>query len=91
MLIELWAQHYERCVADMGEFTERSFGSSKECHYGHWTELWYSQFTGWSQALFWCENPQSEVEILKINYYTSALSALRDNSIFPPGARVWFV
>lgn len=91
MPIELWAEHYERCVADMGDFTEQSFGTNKTCQYGHWTELRYSLAAGWSQVLFWYEKPQKDIEILRITYHDSALSALLDHSIFPPGARVYFV
>lgn len=88
MKIEFCAEFLESVVEGV-EFTECSFGS-KSCDFGHWTELYYSQATGWSQILYWSESPQKEHDIVKIVYYDSALSALRDNSIFPAGSRVWF-
>jgi hypothetical protein len=90
-MVKPWAEYNTRRVQSQQEigidFAECIFGG-KECHYGHWTELYWSEATGWSQVLYWCENPQSDIVILRINYYDSALAAIRDASIFPPNAIV---
>lgn len=58
---------------------------SKDSREGWFTQLYYSTSTGWSQVLFYSENPQTETVILRIDYYPTALEAICDNSIFPPG------
>jgi len=50
----------------------------------------HSEVTGWHQVLYWCKSPQSEISIVKIVYYSTALSALTDNSIFPANSIVQF-
>lgn len=64
-------------VCEIGEFT-------KDSREGWFTQLYYSTFTGWSQVLFYSENPQTETVILRIDYSHTALEATCDNSIFPP-------
>lgn len=50
MEIDLWAKYLERRVVGI-DFTECPFGN-KCCDRGHWTQLCYSQATGWSQVLY---------------------------------------
>lgn len=88
MSLEWWADYLSRGVRNVG-FTECSFGC-KESNSSYWSRLFYSQATGWHQVLYWCKNPQSEISIVKIVYYPSALEALTDNSIFPTGLLVQF-
>ena len=88
MSLEWWASYLTRNVQNVG-FTECSFGC-KESNSGYWSRLFYSEVTGWHQVLYWCKSPQSEISIVKIVYYSTALSALTDNSIFPANSIVQF-
>lgn len=65
-------------VCEIGEFT-------KDSREGWFSQLYYSTSTGWSQVLFYSKNPQTEIVILRIDYYPTALEAICDNSIFPSG------
>lgn len=56
---------------------------------GWFSQLYYSISTGWSQILFYSANPQTEKVILRIDYYPTALEAICDNSIFPPGLTLY--
>lgn len=57
---------------------------TKDSRGGWFSQLYYSISTGWSQVLFYSENPQTETAVLRIDYYPTALEAICDNSIFPP-------
>lgn len=90
LLGDYLTRRYER---ENIKLTECCFGN-KICDFGHWSNLCYSSATGWQQILYFIgnpqsENPQSEIEVKKICYYPSALSALLDDSIFPAGSMVW--
>lgn len=89
MTIFDWAIWLERKYSDdylglveVGYFTKSSIE-------GWFSKLYYSCFTGWSQVLFYSPNPQTDIVILRIDYYPSAIEAICDNSIFPSDLTIY--
>lgn len=92
MTIEDWASWLEEKyrdseyqdvgICEVGYFT-------KESRNAWFTKLYYSFSTGWSQVLFYSESPQTETVVLRIDYYPTALEAICDNSILPPGLMLY--
>lgn len=85
-IIESWAEYNTyrvRSQQKLGiEFAECIFGGKTD-NGNYWTELFWSNFTGWSQVLYFSSSPQSDTAIVNIRYYDSALAAILDFSIFP--------
>jgi hypothetical protein len=59
--------------------------NSKEDKYcnGYFSSIYWSKATGWSQVLYYSKNPQSEIEIRRIDFYPYVIDAIQDISIFP--------
>lgn len=93
-MAKTWAEYNARRVLSQQEiginFAECIYGGKKD-NCNCWTELYWSEFTGWSQILFFSANPQSDTVVVNIRYYESALEAILDFSIFPPGAIVSWI
>lgn len=85
---EWLSQHLESRYRS-SELTECFLGT-KFADGGYWSNLCYSQATGWQQILYFMGKLEHDISILKIVYYPTALDALLDNSIFPKGSIVCF-
>jgi hypothetical protein len=84
-----WGKFIEEGV-DGCEYMECQFGDKVCSDRRYWSTLIYSATTGWQQILWFNDSPQKNHAIVSITYYPTALAALRDNSIFPPGSMVGF-
>lgn len=89
MSLRWWANFIENYVQDC-EYMEYKWGDKCCDDRNYWSELIYSQTTGWSQILWFNNSPQRDALVVSITHYPDALSALLDNSIFPVGSVVGF-
>jgi hypothetical protein len=88
-----WSGYLEKRYmpqAEKGGLTECCIGG-KFSVCGYWSTLFYSEATGWQQVLYFLGSVFHEASIVKIVYYPTALEALKDGSIFPPGLSVSFI